>query len=182
MEPVVRNGNDSFIRTPEIFHPFPLKNWEWNLPEGDRESELCAATLLSGSSIKDMVKTTDTGQSEPQFIPSPTRSFRTEKPPRTSRTVLLAETKAFCALTEMTKKGNSVTVHWCCCPTGTLLFYRKCFCEVKAAERQTAARGERLFPSLWQHSQWSQQKTSINSPTCTHFIRALGFCCKRHTH
>lgn len=31
VEPVVRNGNNGFVSTAEIFHPFPLKNWEWHL-------------------------------------------------------------------------------------------------------------------------------------------------------
>ena len=31
VQPVVRNGNDGFISTAKIFHPFPLKNWEWHL-------------------------------------------------------------------------------------------------------------------------------------------------------
>lgn len=31
VEPVVRNGDDSFICTAKIFHSFPLKNWEWHL-------------------------------------------------------------------------------------------------------------------------------------------------------
>lgn len=31
VEPVVRDGNDGFIGVAKIFHPFPLKNWEWHL-------------------------------------------------------------------------------------------------------------------------------------------------------
>lgn len=31
VEPIVRNGNDGFIGMAKIFHPFPLKNWEWHL-------------------------------------------------------------------------------------------------------------------------------------------------------
>lgn len=31
VEPVVRNGNDGFVGTAKILHPFPLKNWERHL-------------------------------------------------------------------------------------------------------------------------------------------------------
>lgn len=31
VEPVVGNGNNGFIGMTKIFHPFPLKNWEWHL-------------------------------------------------------------------------------------------------------------------------------------------------------
>lgn len=31
VEPVVRDGDDGFIGMTKIFHPFPLKNWEWHL-------------------------------------------------------------------------------------------------------------------------------------------------------
>lgn len=33
MESVVGNGDDGFVGTAEIFHSFPLKNWEWDLSE-----------------------------------------------------------------------------------------------------------------------------------------------------
>lgn len=31
VESVVRNGDDGFVCTAKIFHPFPLKNCEWHL-------------------------------------------------------------------------------------------------------------------------------------------------------